>query len=250
MRKKLLILNILFLLLIAIAQKSYAAIEVKPSPAANSNNVMRNTSVSNSYLLCQNMTKKGESLYGATVLPHLTTNTDWGAVSYLSNSIYGTNSAGKNTGTKVTIDGVDYYSTTGNNSGVMNWGVNCYNENLWTQTSSLINKYVENSSISTAQNDVIELEKAAKNNSRFIDIVNINQFTINNTLGMALAETNKYTEWLHRGSYGSDASLPITVRDGLFGFYVGSGSGGMPYSRIASGKESDYTTFRPIIWNK
>ena len=220
MRKKLLILNILFLLLIAIAQKSYAAIEVKPSPAANSNNVMRNTSVSNSYLLCQNMTKKGESLYGATVLPHLTTNTDWGAVSYLSNSIYGTNSAGKNTGTKVTIDGVDYYSTTGNNSGVMNWGVNCYIRELWTQTSSLITAYVNDSSTSSAKNNVTELENAVKNNSKFVDIVNTESLTVDNSLGMAIKEVFLYN-WGNWKSAKQDINYPITIRQGLFGFECG-----------------------------
>ena len=246
MRKKLLILNILFLLLIAIAQKSYAAIEVKPSPAANSNNVMRNTSVSNSYLLCQNMTKKGESLYGATVLPHLTTNTDWGAVSYLSNSIYGTNSAGKNTGTKVTIDGVDYYSTTGNNSGVMNWGVNCYNGNLWTQTSSLITAYVNDSSTSNAKNNVTELENAAKSNSRFVNIVNTGSLTVNNTLGMAIAETSGYNwdQWHWSAQY---VDYPITMRQGLFGFSVGYDIYDFD---TTSGASSDRATFRPVIWNK
>ena len=244
MRKKLLIFNILFLLLIAIAQKSYAAIEVKPSPAANADNVMRNTSVSNSYLLCQNMTKKGESLYGATVLPHLTTNTDWGAVSYLSNSIYGTNSAGKNTGTKVTIDGVDYYSTTGNNSGVMNWGVNCYNTQIYTQTSSLITAYVNDSSKSNAKNNVTELENAAKNNSRFVNIVNTGSLTVNNTLGMAIAETSGYN-WDQWRWSAQSVDYPITMRQGLFGFYVGDYGGG-----TTSGASSGYATFRPVIWNK
>ena len=220
MRKKLLIFNILFLLLIAIAQKSYAAIEVKPSPAANADNVMRNTSVSNSYLLCQNMTKKGESLYGATVLPHLTTNTDWGAVSYLSNSIYGTNSAGKNTGTKVTIDGVDYYSTTGNNSGVMNWGVNCYIRELWTQTSSLITAYVNDSSTSSAKNNVTELENAVKNNSKFVDIVNTESLTVDNSLGMAIKEVFLYN-WGNWKNAKQDINYPITIRQGLFGFECG-----------------------------
>ena len=35
-------------------------------------------------------TNNGETLSGSTVVPHLATNKDWGAVSYLSNSVYGT----------------------------------------------------------------------------------------------------------------------------------------------------------------
>lgn len=248
MKRKQIIISIIILIIIGICQKSYAAIEIKPSPAANASKVMVNSSVSNSYLLCQNMTKQGESLYGSTVLPHLSTNTDWGAVSYLSNSIYGTNSEGKNKGLEVTIDGITYYSTTGNASGVMNWGVNYYkaqsNTTMITQTSSLITKYVNDNTGSTAINYVTELEKAAKANSRYVDIVNTESFTVRNTLGMCLAEVKGYP-WGQWGIAGKDINYPITIRQGLFGFYVGNS-----YSNVTSGAGSGYSTFRPVIWNK
>lgn len=246
MRKRLLLISILVIGLIAIMPKSYAAIETKPSPAANANSVMKNISVTNSYLSCQGMTKQGESLYGSTVLPHLSTNADWGAVSYLSNSIYGTNSAGKNTGVKVTIDGIDYYSTTGNASGVMNWGVNCYNSSLWTQTASLITNYMTNSSTSTSKEYVTELQAALEKRSRFVEEINTNSgmFTVNNTLGKGLEEVSGYP-WDQWHYAGQNENYPIAIRQGLFGFVVGS-NGNYP----SSGAGSGFATFRPVIWNK
>ena len=186
MKKKTLLIVIMFLIMLILKNKSYAAIEIKPSPEANANSVLKNTTVSNSYLLCQKMTEKGESLYGSTVLPHLSTNKDWGAVAYLLNSIYGTNTAGKSTGIKININGVDYYSTNGNITGVMNWGVNCYQTGLFSQTSSLIKEYIDNGSESTAKDNVIELEKATLNNSRFVEIIDTKNFTAASTQGMGL----------------------------------------------------------------
>ena len=245
MRKRLLLISILVIGLIAIMPKSYAAIEIKPSPAANANSVMKNISVTNSYLSCQGMTKQGESLYGSTVLPHLSTNADWGAVSYLSNSIYGTNSAGQNTGLKININGIDYYSTTGNASGVMNWGVNSYTTNLWTQTASLITNYMTDNSTSTATGYVTELYNAVKQKSRFVEEINTDsgKFTVNNTLGMALAEVSGYP-WDQWRSAGQNINYPITMRQGLFGFVMGD------YGYAASGAGPGSATFRPVIWNK
>lgn len=247
MKKKIIIINILMLAILMITQRSFAAIEIKPSDSADSNGVMKNTSVSNSYLLCQNMTKQGESLYGSTVLPHLATNSDWGAVSYLSNSIYGTNTAGQNTGTEVTINGVTYYSTNGNVTGVMNWGINYYTSALYTQTASLITAYVTDNSESTAIDYVTELLTGAKSNSRFVEIINTGSFTVANTLGQALAETSGYNYSQSIGS-GTSVNYPIAVRKGLFGFYVGYG---YEYSYIpTSGAGSAVATFRPVVWNK
>ena len=245
MRKKILFISILLISLMAIMQKSYAAIEIKPSTAANSDGVMKNSSVSNSYLLCQGMTNQGESLYGATVVPHLSTNADWGAVSYLSNSIYGTNSAGQNTGEKIQINGINYYSTTGNASGVMNWGANCYNGNLYTQTSSLITKYVTDSSTSTATGNVTELQNAAAKHSRFVEVIDTDLFTVKNTLGMGLAEVAEYP-WQQWHYAGKDVNYPIAIRQGLFGFGVGNND----YGGTTSGAGSGYATFRPVVWNK
>lgn len=256
MKKKVILISIMVLFMAILTQKSYAAIEIKPSATASASGVFTNSSVSNSYLLCQKMTEKGESLYGSTVVPHLSTNKDWGAVSYLANSIYGTNSEGKNTGVKLeNINGVAYYSTTKNVTGVMNWGANCYNGNLYTQTASLMKKYKDNvpnyengKATSTARDNVIELEKAALNSSRFVEVIPTDgsNFTTTKTAGMALAETKGYP-WGQWPYAGTDENYPIAIRQGLFGFDVGGGSYG---GNTASGAGSGYATFRPVIWNK
>lgn len=250
-RKKIFLINIIVLFMVILAQKSYAALEIKPSAAANADGVFTNSSVTNSYLLCQKMTEKGESLYGSTVVPHLSTNKDWGAVSYLANSIYGTNSSGQNKGGKISIDGVYYYSTNGNATGVMNWGVNCYNDKLYSQTASLMQQYItevlkyekgETTSTLTARDNVTELEKAALNSSRFVEIINTGDLN----KGMALAETSGYS-WENWKRIGSRIDHPMLIRQGLFGFSVGNGD----FSNYtSSGAESTHATFRPVIWNK
>ena len=251
MKKKVILISIMVLFMAILTQKSYAAIEIKPSATASASGVFTNSSVSNSYLLCQKMTEKGESLYGSTVVPHLSTNKDWGAVSYLANSIYGTNSEGKNTGVKLeNINGVAYYSTTKNVTGVMNWGANCYNTNLYTQTASLMKQYkdeVKNgTSASTARNNVTELEKAALTDSRFVEVINTGSLTTTSTTGMALAETSGYS-WGNWHGIGSSSDYPMFIRQGLFVFVVGVGNSG---GGTTSGAGSGYATFRPVIWNK
>lgn len=58
MKKKTLLIVIMFLIMLILKNKSYAAIEIKPSPEANANSVLKNTTVSNSYLLCQKNDRK------------------------------------------------------------------------------------------------------------------------------------------------------------------------------------------------
>ncbi len=243
MKKKIMIIS--FLVMLILGQASYAAVEIVPSKNGAGTDSMIRSSISNSYLLCQNMKNTGESLNGTTVLPHLATNADWGAVSYLSNSVYGTNTAGANTGTQITIDGVKYYSTTGNETGVMNWGANP-NTPRYTQTAGLIKKYVDadagDNNTSTAKEYVVEL--LSNKDSRYVEVINTGSFTVNNTLGMAMVETGGiYSGIWNYG--GQDINYPTSVRQGLFGFGVGIGGG----ARTSGAAYAD-VTFRPVVWNK
>ena len=204
MRKKIGIISLLTILsIIAVIPKSYGALNSKPTTKTDGSNVLVNSTVSNSYLLCQQMKNSGESLYGTTVKPHLATNKDWGAVSYLSNSIYGTNTVGGNKGVEVEINGVTYFSTTGNASGVMNWGVNKY-KTLNTQTAGLVDTYT------SGNNNVTELY-----NNRETDYVEyINPTTNSLTKGMAMHETKS---WYNTDSrWGNAISNPGSIREGLF----------------------------------
>lgn len=239
--------------LMCIVPQSQAAIAIKPATVTNGSNVLVNTSISNSYELCQQMTDAGESLYGTTVRPHLATNKDWGAVSYLSLSAYGTNSAvqdDNNNGIPITINGVNYYSTNGNATGVMNWGSNPNKTTLYTQTSGIIQAYID---LTDKTND----STVDYDNLRALDVNNATDFvevfsgSYNNTTtkGMAMYETSSlHNSWKYNGT---NVDYPVSIRNGLFGFSVSGSSTINIYSVNActSGAGRGSVTFRPVIWN-
>ena len=240
MNKKILIIELILIgALLFFGSSSYAAIEIVPSKDGKGTDVMTRTTASNSYLLCQGMKNSGESLEGTTVVPHLATNKDWGAVSYLSNSAYGTNTKGQNTGVKIQIDGVNYYSTNGNATGVMNWGNNP-NMSMASQTAGLIS--TTDYDASSDKENVIELYK--DKDTRYIETINSK-----NTVGMAMYET--------RGIFGSRIfdsfwgnRAVVSVRQGLFSANIVSwyeNNGPLMYG--ASGAAREQVTFRPVIWN-
>lgn len=184
MKRKVKIVSLCILLyLMIIIPKSNAGFVLTSKPKVSGTQIFVNINISDSYKLCQNMKNTGESLYGTgtNVQPHLATNSDWGAVSYLSNSIYGTNTQGKNSGIQVTINGINYSSTNGNTSGVMNWG------STRTFTSGIIKNYMNlsDSTTSSAHDNIVEIENAARSNSPYVEVVS--DFR---SPGMGLLETS------------------------------------------------------------
>ena len=221
MKRKLLISSIIVIAMIVIGQASYAAVEIVPSKNGKGTDQIVNTTVSNSFLLCRGMKDTGGSLKGTTVDPHLATNKDWGAVSYLSNSIYGTNTVGKNTGVEVTIDNVKYYSTTTNITGVMNWGANP-NATRFTQTAGLISNY--DASTSTVSKNVTELN--TNKDTKYVDYINPTKGS--ETLGMAIHETDgKYSKFNLAISNNGPSVIRFGFFDGNFGheFYRNGANG-------------------------
>ena len=213
MRRKIVLSSILLATMLIIGKISYAAVEIIPSKTNGKDQIV-NTTVSNSYLLCKGMKDTGGSLKGTGVDVHLATNKDWGAVSYLSNSIYGTNTQGGNTGTSVSINGISYYSTTTNITGVMNWGSNP-NITRYTQTAGLVSSYTSGTNTS-----VTELYNNRE--TKYVDY--IDPLSSADTKGMAIQETS--------GKYGSNFSAnrinsyPCSIRIGLFGGNCGANYGG------------------------
>lgn len=248
-RKNRIISFLIIIGLILITPNCYAKIEIKPSPEANANRVMVNSNISNSYEQCQKMKDKGGNLYGTNVKPHLATNKDWGAVSYLSNSMYGTNTKGQNTGVIKNINGVDYYSTNGNASGVMNWGSNPYKTKLYTQTSAILQSYMDLSESDrlTKNAYVTALAEAADNNSKYVEIINLATYSYFSytTAGMGFSETENFS-FSNRKNRRNDPSTPISGRSGLFGYQFGGDSDGC----VFHGEGLGYVTFRPVIWNQ
>lgn len=237
MRRKILLSTIILIVTLITGKISYAAIEIVPSKTGDGKDPIVRTSVSNSYYLCRSMKNSGESLVGTNVDVHLATNKDWGAVSYLSDSIYGTNTQGGNTGVRVTINGVNYYSTTNNITGVMNWGSNP-NTTMYTQTAGLVSSYT------SGLDDITELY--ANRDSNHVEYLDLS--VANNTKGMAAHETNsKYNTKFYTFNI---RNYPTSIRQGLFagsfGFNIGAGYLG---NNRTDGSAFGDTTFRPVIWN-
>ena len=98
------------------------------------------------------------------------------------------------------MNGVKYYSTTGNETGVMNWGINP-NATRYTQTAGIMNIY--DNSTSTAKDNITEIYNNM--NSGFVEKIKTESFNVSNILVMAMAET--------RGMYasGSGASQDMKI---------------------------------------
>lgn len=118
--RKIKILSITILLIIAfgIINTVNGAIAIKEA----GNTVLTGKTISEFFDMALQMKDAGQALEGTSLDPHMATNKEWAAVSYLSNSNYGTAGEGKNTGMTVTINGNSHYSTTDNITGVMDWG--------------------------------------------------------------------------------------------------------------------------------
>lgn len=115
---KICLMLILAILIFSINNKVNAAIAIKEAGTS----VLTGKTISEFFDMAQQMTQAGQALEGTSLDPHMATNKEWAAVSYLSNSNYGTAGEGQNTGMTVTINGNSHYSTTDNITGVIDWG--------------------------------------------------------------------------------------------------------------------------------
>ena len=239
MKRKLILSLIIVMFALITGKSSYAAVEIVPSKSGDGKDAFVNISVSESYLQCRQMKETGGSLkgVGSNVEPHLATNRDWGAVSYLANSIYGTNASGT---TEVQINEVKYRSTTPNITGVMNWGSNP--NQVWynsTYTAGLMSQYTPNDNETQLDKNVKELY--INRNTAYVEFLD---FTDNSNLkGMGITELMTNNRCI-----GTDVSKPVSVRKGWFsGITIGSGNAGS-YNGM-DGAASNACTFRPVIWN-
>ena len=183
MKRKILLSMLILMIIFIIGKTSYATIEIVPSKTGDGKDAFVNVSASDSFTLCRGMkTNTGESLKGSNVDVHLATNKDWGAVSYLANSIYGSNKTGGKKGTVQTINGVSYYSTTTNITGVMNWDANPNVNRRSVYTAGLVADC-----ISGYNDNVMELY----NNRETKYVEYIDPTNAANTKGMAMHEVRK-----------------------------------------------------------
>jgi hypothetical protein len=172
---------------------------------------------SQAFAYCYNLRASSTTLGNNTLDPHLTLNSDWGATLYLAASVYGVNTTTRNTIKS---------STTGNESGVKNFG------STKTQTSSLYGGTVYGDS------KRINLEKFL--NTKYVENIDTS-YSASSTRGQAIGEVQAWDSW-----YPANSSYPIIVRCGSFGVYCYNMS--YNYGNDGDGRSGD-ATFRPVIWN-
>lgn len=222
MKYKKLRISILFVicmtLVIAPKVNAKTSIEIKAN-----GNIYTNKTVSEFFDESMAMKNTGESLEGSNVNVHMATNLDWAIVSYFSNSAYGTNGEGKNTGTAITIDGkTGHYSTNGNITGVMDWGMNrTYTAGLRTDYQDITDETIKGNISSLVAN---------VNNSRYVDI-----FPIANWRD--IQSIAAYSQWYHDplSVYTGGTNAIIGCRARLFAIQTNTGFA------------TTEGTFRPVI---
>lgn len=213
-------LIVIIIMMFLLVPQAYAktSIEIKPN-----GNVYTNKTISEFFDESISMKNTGECLEGSNVDVHMATNLDWAIVSYFSNSAYGTNRAGQNNGTAITIDGKSgHYSTNGNITGIIDWG------KTLTYTAGLREDYA-NITDDTIKQNISSLSISA-NNNRYIDIFPSRAwFDIKNIAAINKWPGNGY------GVHTASQDAIVAHRAGLFGM------------QATSITQSTTDTFRPVI---
>lgn len=225
MKNKIKISIIILILTLAITTQVFGAVAIKPT-----GNVYTSITLSNAFDQCLAMKASGGALAGSNVDVHMANGKEWGTVSYFSNSPYGTNTVGQNTGIAITVGGTQYLSTNGNATGVMDWGKTV------SYTASVVSVYNSINTSGTAySNGRSVIENAG---TSLVDLFS--------------ASTPPYSvganTWYHNNSwcvFDGNTDEPFAVRNGLFGFIGGKkwGHDGM------DGKANNAITFRPVFFN-
>jgi hypothetical protein len=260
----------LIILILLPISSTFAATQVECKPGTIP---WVNITVSNSYQVCRDM---ASNIGNSSILEsHLTTNKDYNAVAMLSASVYGygvSNTGGtvyiKDDGTIGNSENRQYYSTTGNASGVMDLGTDPYLNTLKTM-STVTGVYCQTASLlseskSTADSRRTNLITAINNEAtkKYVDEIysgyttysgnwrtpiytgeNGRENSANKGMGIWTEETLGQTCYWGNSTYGWLSSYPVAIRTGLFSFNVGSSSW------ETTGGASSYATFRPVIWN-
>ena len=209
---------------------SYAAvIESKDSTGQ----VVTGGTISDFYVMAEGLKGTGQGLEGTSVDVKMANNYEWAAVSYFSNSAYGTGGTGGNTGTPNINTGVaKHKSTNGNVTGVMDWGNNI------TFTAGITESY-KDITLTTEGGDSIKNAANNPNTSDKIDKFPIKEYNDD------VAQTGWYTS--KNINIGSASKYPYALRYGMFGFVSGH-NGGTYGDKRSSGKADGEITFRAVFY--
>lgn len=197
-----------------------AALEIKPIASTDG---WYGLNASDCYQICQDLRKNDSTLGNNDLDPHLSLNKDWGAAAYLSISSYGS-ARSKLGGTQIKVGTAYLISTTGNKTGIFQLGGSSL---FYNYTSALMEGCSNSSSI-----DAIYQNK----DSKYVEKISPD-YTIENTKGMALQETSG---WWESKARNVSENFPLVIRN----------EGPLGYSGSNGEKASNYTVFRPVIWNK
>ena len=222
MRKIVKTIFFMIIVLLLSYSSSYAAvIEIKDSTAQ----VLTNATISDFYVMAEGLKGTGQILEGTTVDVKMANNYEWAAVSYFSNSSYGTNGAGQNNGVNFNTGVKTRKSTNGNITGVMDWG------NNYTYTAGIIDSYAEKTIATTG-----DLTGSNPSISKIVE--NAETGRVDKVGTEAINESRAQMFWYGATrSIDSSGSYPYSVRKGLFSLGCGRGYGNEP--------GSGYFLFRP-----
>lgn len=220
MKKKILTTAILIVFgILLFGQSVKAETEVKTTiQIKNGATSWTSISVSDAYDKCQELNDDNSALgtTSSNVMAHLSTNADWYAVSLLTQSDYGSRNNN---------------NTTGNNSGIMNFG------SKWTFTAGIMEDNTQ------ATNDNYQ-SLINNKDTKFVEKLKNEANRENNKPGLGFRASEILSSGINH--YENDFNnYPISVRNSLFGFLVGDFG-----TALASGAPSSIVTFRPVIWVK
>lgn len=233
---KICLMLVLVILIFSINNKVNAAIAIKEAGTS----VLTEKTISEFFDMAQQMTQSGQALEGTSLDPHMATNKEWAAVSYLSNSNYGTAGEGQNTGITVTINGNSHYSTTDNITGVIDWG------RTHSFTAGIL---------SDADTKITDQTVRANGQSLITNIADdskVDKFDMEDNSSIAV------TGWFNTGlgldgatMKGTNYDYPYSGRKGLFHFQGGrynkNNPGSFYFVEISNGAALSRYTFRPVL---
>ncbi len=209
-REQILIMVIIFLLMILLLPTiSKAAMAIKPDET-----VWTNISVSDAFDRCRELAYHSSTLGNNNLDPHLTLNSDWGAVAFLTMSVYGVNDvdSGKT-------------STTGNETGVKDFGKTY----TWTAAAHI-------TGLESALNALIYRQSLITNkSSKYVELLKDKIDENEKGLALNVAAGGKYCT----------SDMPALIRVGLLGCSRGNNVVVSNY-----GGPARDITLRPVIWNK
>ena len=249
-------------------------VRVKPNVTS-----WRNITVGNIFTVCRNLTTSGNSLEGTTgINSHMMKNTEWGAVAYLSMSVYGKNGEVwnnpyyNNTTNYSPITGLCSNETDGKDKGMTDITKTCkYNEAGGGNASTTGNVYGVYDMAGGAWEYVAGIYKGTTsdnlgnntNRSNLWDSSNskyVDQYTeTTGSQSTYYGNTNKYGDavyetsssgnsetgsWDSSGSYFPDSSYPVFGRGGHAS--AGSFAGVFAFSN-GTGETIAYRSFRPVV---